>query len=305
MRFRRLMIAVVFAFPAVCPAASKEIVELQRDVAQLQDQVRTLQSAFDSKMGTLTAQVQQLVDSAGKANTSLATLQGAIQEQLRQQGKEVIAPVATAVAKIDEMTTAFQQVQNSMANVTTRIGNIEQQMKDLSNAVRTMQTPAAPPPSSPGNPGPGPGNPGPGTASSGVPTISGEALYQNANRDRLGGKADLALQEFNDYLKYYGDAPLSPAAQFWIGNIYFGQGDFENALKAFDLVLEKYPANNKTPDATYWKGKTLMKLEKRNAAAAEFREVIRRYPGSEAAANAKLQLKQMGLSASAPASRKR
>jgi tol-pal system protein YbgF len=299
MRFRRLMIAVVFAFPALCPAASKEIVELQRDVAQLQDQVRTLQSAFDSKMGTLAAQVQQLVDSAGKANTSLATLQGAIQEQLRQQGKEVAAPLANAVAKIDEMTTAFQQVQNSMADVTTRIGNIEQQMKDLSNAVRTMQTPAAPPPSSPG------ATTGPGSAASSVPTISGEALYQNANRDRLGGKADLALQEFNDYLRYYGDAPLSPAAQFWIGNIYFGQGDYENALKAFDLVLEKYPANNKTPDATYWKGKTLMKLDKRNAAAAEFREVIRHYPGSEAAANAKLQLKQMGLSAATSAPRKR
>jgi tol-pal system protein YbgF len=297
MRLRRLIVAVVFAFPVICSAASKEIVELQRDVAQLQDQVRTLQSAFDSKMGTMAAQVQQLVDSAGKANTSLATLQGAIQEQLRQQGKEVISPVANAVTKIDEMSTAFQQVQNSMADVTTRIGNIEQQMKDLSNAVRSMQMPAAAPPPSGGTIAPGP--------TSSVPSISGEALYQNANRDRLGGKADLALQEFNDYLKYYADAPLAPSAQFWIGNIYFGQGDSENALKAFDLVLEKYPANNKTPDATYWKGKTLLKLDRRNAAAAEFREVVRRYPGSEAAANARLQLKQMGVSVSPSASRKR
>ena len=93
-------------------------------------------------------------------------------------------------------------------------------------------------------------------------------LYTNANRDRLGGKIDLALQEFSDYVKYYPDGTLAPAAQFWIGNIYFTQGDYDNALKAFDLVLEQFPANNsKTPDALYWKGKTLMKLGKRNAAA--------------------------------------
>ncbi|HET7749315.1 MAG TPA: tetratricopeptide repeat protein [Terriglobales bacterium] len=298
MKFRRLILAAWIAFPAICSAASKEIVELQRDVAQLQDQVRALQSSFDSKMGTLTAQVQQLADSAGKANTSLATLQGAIQEQLRQQGKEVIAPVANVGTKIDEMATAFQQVQNSMADVTQRLGKLEQQMMDLKNAVSTMQSPAAVPP-------PGGVAPSQGSAASGPPPISGEALYANANRDRLGGKADLALQEFTDYLKYYGEASLAPAAQFWIGNIYFDQGDNENALKAFDMVLEKYHDNNKTPDALYMKGRTLMKLDRRNAAAKEFQDLIRRYSGSDAATKARAQLKQMGLSASPTARRRR
>ena len=88
--------------------------------------------------------------------------------------------------------------------------------------------------------------------------------------------------------------------------IYFTQGDYDNALKAFDLVLERFPANNsKAPDALYWKGKTLMKLGKRAAAATQFHEVVRKYSGSEAAANARLQLKQMGLSSSTSASRKR
>jgi tol-pal system protein YbgF len=184
-----------------------------------------------------------------------------------------------------------------MADVTARLGNLEQQMKDLSNAVRTMQTPAAPPPTS-GVTGPGP------TAGSAPP--SGDMLYTNANRDRLGGKFDLALQEFSEYVKYYPDGTLAPAAQFWIGNIYFTQGDYDNALKAFDLVLEHFPANNsKAPDALYWKGKTLMKLGKRTAAATQFHEVVRKYSGSEAAANARLQLKQMGLSSSTSASRKR
>ncbi|MBZ5592266.1 MAG: tetratricopeptide repeat protein [Acidobacteriia bacterium] len=299
MKFRGLILAASFAFPVIGSAASKEIVELQRDVAQLQDQVRTLQSSFDTKMGTLAAQVQQLTDSAGRANNSLATLQGAIQEQLRQQGKEVMAPVATVGTKIDEMATAFQQVQNSMAEVTARLGKLEQQVTDLSNAVRTMNSPAAPPGGST------PGTAGPGPTTSNVPPISGDVLYQNANRDRLGGKADLALQEYQDFVKYYGDGQLAPAAEFWVGYLSFDKGDYDNALRAFDQVLERYSANPKTPDALLMKGKTLLKLDKRNAGAAEFRELIKRYPGSDAAAKARAQLKQMGLSASPSPSRRR
>ena len=297
MKFRRLIPAILFAFPVLCTAASKEIVELQRDVAQLQDQVRTLQSAFDTKMAALQVLVQQAADSASKASTAVAGLQGGLQEQIRQQGKDVVAPLANATAKIDEMANAFQQVQNSMSDVTARLSKVEQQMMDLSNAVRTMQTPPAAPPGS------GAGGPGPSTTA--VPPISGDVLYQNAYRDKLGGKNDLALQEFNDYLKYYGDAPLAPAAQFWVGSILFDQGDFDNAVKAFDLVLEKYPANNKTPDALYMKGRTLVKLDRRNDGVKEFRELIRRYPGSDAATKAKAQLKQMGLSAATSASRRR
>jgi tol-pal system protein YbgF len=289
MKLRRLIPAAVFVFPIICGAASKEIVELQRDVAQLQDQVRNLQSAFDTKMATLTAQVQQAADAANRTATALAGLHGAIQEQLREQGKQVVAPVAGLNSKIDEMTTAFNQVQNGMADITTRLGKLEQQMTDLSNQVRTINTPAAAPPT--GGPSSSPG-------ASNVPPIDGKTLYANADRDRLGGKNDLALQEYQQYMKYYGDGALAPNAQFWIGYIYYTQGSYEDALKAFDEVLVRFSPNAKTPDAYLWKGNTLVKLGQRTAGAKEFRQVIQRYPGSDAATKARAQLKQLGLSAS-------
>jgi tol-pal system protein YbgF len=298
MKFSRLIPAVVFAFPVLCAAASKEIVELQRDVAQLQDQVRTLQSAFDTKMATLTTQVQQAAESANRTSNALAGLQGAIQEQLREQGKQVVGPVAGLNSKIDEMTTAFQQVQNGMADVTSRLGNLEQQMKDLSNQVRTINSsPAAPPPT-------GGTSPPPGAASS-VPPVDGKTLYANADRDRLGGKNDLALQEYQQYVKYFGDGPFAPKAQFWIGYIYYTQGDFDDALKAFDEVLVRFSPNSKTPDAYLWKGTTLVKLGHRTEGAKEFRQLIKLYPGSDASTKARAQLKQLGLPASSAPARKR
>jgi len=292
MKSSRLIPAVVFAFPLLSAAASKEIVELQRDVAQLQDQVRTLQSAFDTKMATLTTQVQQAADAATRTSTALAGLQGAIQEQLREQGKQIMAPVVNLNTKIDEMTTAFQQVQNGMADVTTRLGNLEQQMKDLSNQVRTINSPAAAPPTGGATSSPG---------ASSIPPVDGKTLWANADRDRLGGKSDLALQEYQQYLKYFSDGPFAPNAQFWIGYIYYTQGDYEDALKAFDNVLAQFSPNSKTPDAYLWKGTTLVKLGHRTEGAKEFRQLIKLYPGSEASTKARAQLKQLGLLSSAPA----
>jgi tol-pal system protein YbgF len=297
MKFRRLCLIAIFVLPATLSAASREIQELQRDVAQLQQDLKTLQRAFDEKIPSLTVLVQQALDLNRETNKTLLSLDGRLQEQFRQQSKEVVAPIAGYGAKIDQLSGDFSQVRESMADVTARMGKLEQQIADLSNAVKTMQAPAAPPPATGSQP------PGSASSSGPAPPPAGE-LYENARRDMLGGKSDLALQEFAEYLRYYGTGPYAPNAQFYIGEIHSKQGDYTTALQDFDLVLEKYPANNKTADARYMKGQTLVKMGKRTSGAAEFRQLIKEYPRSEQAVKAQAQLKQLGLSAATPARRK-
>ncbi len=165
-------------------------------------------------------------------------------------------------------------------------------MKDLSNAVRTMQIAAR---RLQGriwdqrDPGPPPAcRPSPAK------------LYI---RTRIATGSEVRpisrCRSISEYVKYVWRraAGARRASTGWAISI-FRKATSKTLSKPSTQVLERYPANNKTPDAYLWKGKTLLKLDKRNAAPAEFREVVRRYPGSEAAANARAQLKQMGLSAS-------
>ena len=66
--------------------------------------------------------------------------------------------------------------------------------------------------------------------------------------------------------------------------IHFAQGNYENAVKEFDMVLEKYPDNNKTADALLYKGRALVKMPgHKTEGANEFMEVIQRYPKSDQA----------------------
>jgi tol-pal system protein YbgF len=283
MILRRWLASVLLLCPGYAFAVSKEIVELQRDVAQIQEQLRSLQRAQDERLTTLTVLVQQALDASTKANTSVAVLENNIRQNLREQEKSVVGPVAGVGAKIDQMTTDFQSLRESMADVTARLGKLQQQIVDLGNAVRTMQAPAAPPP-------------GPGASPAAVlPPMPAEVLYASAMRERASGKTDEALRQFTDYLKYFPTTDLAPNAQFYIGDIHYQQGDYDSAAADFDAVLEKWSDNNKTPDAMYMKGLTLMKLGQRTKGAQELRELIKRYPSTAIASKACNQIKNVGL----------
>jgi TolA-binding protein len=124
-------------------------------------------------------------------------------------------------------------------------------------------------------------------------------LYADAGRDRVG-KYDLALKEYADYLRCYGNLDLAPNAQYYIGYIHTLQGDNETAVHDFDVVLEKYPDNNKTPDALYSKGLALQKLGRLTDGANEFAELIKRFPKNDLALKACEQRKAMGLNCGIP-----
>ncbi|MGO4886059.1 MAG: tetratricopeptide repeat protein [Bryobacteraceae bacterium] len=290
----RALLPAVLMCPSLTFAASKEIVELQRDLALLQEQVRTLQRSQDEKLSAIQVLVQQALDAAGKANTAVALLQNNLQQNSKDQQSRVVTTVTDLGSKMDSMSTDFNALRESVADIASQVGKLQQQMVDLSNTFKASQVPAAPPPGS--GPGGGIGGvPGPGATSSGVPPISSETLYQNANRDRNGGNDDLALQEYSDYLKYYGTTDFAPNAQFYIAEIHYGQNKLDDALREFDMVLEKYPDNNKTADALYMKGQTLIKMGKKTQSKPEFCELVKRFPSSDLAGKARAQVKALGL----------
>src|SRR5579864_7678770 len=203
MKSRSLSILALLALPVMAPAASREIQELQRDVGMLQDQVKNLQKSQDDRMMALTEKmtalqvlVQQSVDAANRANTGVAVIQNGSQQNLKDLENKVVAPVAGLSARVDQMSTDFRTLQQAVSDLTNLMGKLQAQITDLSNAVKVIQTPAAP------RPGSSSGG-GPPAASNEQPAIPAAQLYADATRDRSSGKLDLALDEFSKYLRWY------------------------------------------------------------------------------------------------------
>jgi tol-pal system protein YbgF len=279
--------------PSFAFGANKDIVELQRDLATLQDQVRTLQSSTDQKLSAITVLVQQTLEAANGANRAVAVLDARINDKLEKQAVSVGQPIAVTSAKVDQMSNDFGGMKDALNDLVSRIGKMDQRLVELNNTVRTIQAP--PPAPSPTGP----------TAGNGAPPVPPDTLYEMAYRDKMGGKPDMALSEFKGYVQLYGDTDKAPSAQFWIGQIFFEQRDFPNAIKAFDEVLERWSSNNKTPEAMLKKGQALVLMDKRTDGATEFRQILTKFPRSEIAPKACSELKALGYNCSLGAAPKK
>jgi TolA-binding protein len=83
--------------------------------------------------------------------------------------------------------------------------------------------------------------------------------------------------------------------------IHYGQKNYEDAVKEFDMVLEKYPDNNKTGESLLYKGRALVKMPgHKTDGANEFMEVIKRFPKTDEATQACNERKALGLNCGTP-----
>jgi len=274
-------------------APSKEMVQMQRDIAQLQDQLRQLQNSMNERLAAVTTLLQQALETGAKTNTSVAVLESGLRDRLSQQ---LAAPITAVSSRVETMSNEFQSVRENVSAMNETLTKMQAQLIDLNNSVKVLQAPAAPPPSNLGAPGTSPGGAPPGAATAPPVGLSAKQVYETAMTDRSRGNLDLALSGFQEYLKWFGTSELAPNAQFYIAQIYYDKGDFNNAVRAFDVVNEKYGDNNKSADAIYMKGMSLLRLSQRTQAAQEFLTVIQKYPNSEVATKAKTQRKALGLS---------
>jgi TolA-binding protein len=277
-------VCAVLSAPAVASAADKDLIELQRQVAVLSDQVRNmqatlgfLQSSVDQKVGAQGSLLQQTLDAVNQIRMDNAAQSKAVAGQLSDQEQKVAVPVAALNAKIDQMVTSFSTAQENIGDMNSRLGRLEQQLVDMGNVLKVLQSTPQPPAAAqtPGGPPPG---------------VTAQGLSQDAARDQLSGKSDLALQEYTDYLKYFGDTETAAAAQFHIGEILLLQGNVDHAIQAFDAVATQFPKSAVAPDALYKKAQALKKEGQRGEANQVLRDLVRLYPDSDAAGRAKTDL---------------
>jgi TolA-binding protein len=262
--FRTIVLLIVAA--AALSAAdkpSREIQELQRDLAQLQETIKTLQQSLEQRFTALDGQIQGMAQAAEKVNATVASLQKGL-DQIAQDQKSNVVPVVTAQGgRVEQMNATVNTMQQGLADLTAAINKLQTQIVDVSNTMK-----AGPPVAAPG---------------AEKPPVGAADLINNAEGDRLGGKLDLALQEYTQYLQWYSDTPMAHVAQFQLGMIHYANKDYEGAVKDFDVLTQKYSNSTKVPDGLLYKRKSLQALGRTAEATAVCQDLRKNYAGSDAA----------------------
>ncbi len=300
-------------------AVSKEMVQLQTQVQQLQDAVARLQQSNDERMGVMKDLVQQTADSVNRMGVTVQALQGKLGAGTEANGAkldQVSGQVQSLNDSVDELKARLQRIEKGLADVQSTQQSMGARMDTApatgasagsgtpsafagDTAVAVPRTPvrsaraAAPPPGFPADPGTdaaGAGSTGAGAAAaaSGAPPVTD--LYQTAYGDYSGAKYDLAKAEFQDVVRFYPDNSLAGNAHFYLGELLMKSRDYGPATKQYDKVIEGFPGNSKIPAAQLRKGQALLALKDTAGGMRELKSLVARYPNSPEAAQARTRL---------------
>ncbi len=286
MKFPSLVVCALLAFPVVTPAANKDMQQLQRDIAILQQQVKDLQSSQDKNFAAVTALARQAIEAADRANNGVAVVTANMEKTLDALRASTAGPFAALNSRLTDTSTEVRELRQSVVDQAATLTRMQQMLNDIKDLVKTAQQPVAPPPQPQSAP----------AASDTKPTMTGGDLYNSALTDMRGGKYDLAMQEFTDYLKWFGEEQYAPNAQFYIGTLHYQAKNYEQAATDFDNVLEHYVRNPKTDDAMLYKGRALINLPgRRTDGANTFKQLVKESPKTDAARAACEELKNLGM----------
>jgi len=270
----------LFLAPAAF-GANKEMVALQTQVQALQDQLARLQQSNDERFGAMRSLLEQNTDTINRVANSLDAISQSLKTTTADQG-----------SKVDQVSAQVQALHDSVDELKARLAKVSKQLDDMAAAQQNLQ--ANPSGAQPGQPGQ-PGSPQPQGAQAPPPDV----LYNNALSDYNGAKYNLATQEFGDYIKYYGNTDLAGNAQFYLADIEYRQGNYQQAVQDYDRVLEQYPSGNKAAAAQLKKAYALLNLNQQDAGVRELRALIARYPKSLEAQQARDRLHSLGATTTA------
>jgi tol-pal system protein YbgF len=262
----------------------KEIIQLQRDMAILQEVVRQTERQTGERIAVLENLLKQNLEKTDKLNAAIAVLE----RNIAKQTTDVSEPVTTMASRVETLQGEVGALREVMEEIRTRLSRVEQQVGDIKTQVTTL-----PAPSFGSSPTPD-GN----AASTG--TTSSDTLFNSAFADYTRGNYDLAREQFDQYLRLYANTVRAPEAQYYVGAIAYQNGQYDEAVGHFDMVLERYPVGVISADAQFKKGMALLKLDRPEDAAREFRAAVERYPNSNIAPAAQGQLDQLQGAAGKP-----
>jgi tol-pal system protein YbgF len=232
----------------------------QDDLQQLRTELNTLREAHDQHARDTARALDQL---------------RALDDRLRALGT-VVGDTGETVRRLNERMTVLDARSR------------ETRVEPAPRAVAAAPPPEPPresaPRESPARDNPGRENPARETA----PRVDGgEAAYQAALATFRTREYGQAVLEFLDFLGKYPRHPLAGKAQYWIGEAYYIQRDWRQALVEYEKVLALDGRSGTLPEALLKIGLCYQNLREPGRAQQSWRRVVADHPDSDAAQKAR------------------
>jgi tol-pal system protein YbgF len=110
-----------------------------------------------------------------------------------------------------------------------------------------------------------------------------EALYKQAQETLKAGDIKKAREALTKLLEQFPTHKLAPNARYWMGETYYQEKNYEQAVLEFQRVIKEFPGKEKVPAAMLKQAMAFRELGDLKSAKFVFKELLDKAPHSEEA----------------------
>ena len=255
---------------------SKKAYELiYKDIQILKQQIQNLDKKIDSNREEISSIQKQLTEILKLSQLSRSEQVGLLIEQ-----KKIPAQYQVLLQKFNSIRFELEKITEKLIGIEQTASPSEETLEDTGKeksggeetSAEIEEQPIATPP----------------------PDLSPQQVFNMARSDYLKGNFQLAVEGFAIYREHFAESPLADNALYWIGESFFSQNKFEEAIQKFNDFILIYPNGDKIAAAYLKKGISLMKLNKKDEAISVFRLLISKFPLEEETKIAQQKIKELG-----------
>ena len=274
MRKTTILIALASGLTLAVPARAQN-----REHLLMTADLKILQQQNQELAATLAQMIQLLNETAKALNTRIDQTNESIKKGFADQS-------LTLNTTAGDVRKTLAQTQDAA----TRLGELKEEVEALRTSIPALLSRLAPPADPSFAPDPNAvsaaGAAAPPVAGQAPPStlgLSPERMFNTAVADYGGGNYVAAIQGFQEFIKTFSTSPRAAAAQQYIGDSEYLQNHWEQALAAYNLVIQNYPKSDQIPWAYYKRGLVQSRLGQAANARVSFETVVKQFPDTEPA----------------------
>ncbi len=250
--------------------------ELKGDISMLNDSLSSLEQRLKG-LEERTAELKSGVDSL-KVSIDTLEQEGPRVNESIDMVRQDVASLAKGLEELDSRISSVDEktieLDDRAVVLNDKILSLEEQIRSLEKRIAKAAT---------------------GKTTTGEETAAGEpdpgVLYMEGFRlITKDHKYKKGIETLERFISLFPKHDLADNARYWIGEGYYGMGDYERAVLEFDKVIKDYPKGDKVAAAMLKQGYSFEKLDALKEAKVLFERVIEKFPGTNEAVKAEKRL---------------
>jgi len=274
MQFIRKILPIAFMLALSACATTGDVDSVQRDVDELKNRLFKIQK----DVGGMRTETQEEIDKSIKDfRTEMDSLRkGSADLQATLDSAKVDMQLMTG--NVDDVRLLAQKPADELAllkeDTDRRLAAMDERLLKLDKGFDELQKKLA-------------------EAKAKEMDHSPEALYQKGLDTLKGGDPKTARDSFTRFLELFPKHELTANARYWLGETYYNEKKYDQAILEFQEVIKNFPGKEKVPASMLKQGMAFKELGDLKSARYVFKKLIEDSPQTGEARIAREKLKEL------------